>query len=159
LTGHLVFSTVHANDASSTITRLLDIGIPPFLVGSCVNLVMAQRLVRRLCKECCEEYEPSEQELYVVGLDKKRLKGSKLTKPKGCRECRNTGYRGRTAIFEIIPMSREIRKLIFNNANEDEIREKSLEQGMVSLRESGLRKVLDGTTSVQEILRSTVEDF
>jgi len=159
LTGHLVFSTVHANDASSTITRLLDIGIPPFLVGSCVNLVMAQRLVRRLCKECCEEYEPSEQELYVVGLDKKRLKGSKLTKPKGCRECRNTGYRGRTAIFEIIPMSREIRKLIFNNANEDEIRAKSLEQGMISLRESGLRKVLDRTTSVQEILRSTVEDF
>ena len=159
LTGHLVFSTVHANDASSTITRLLDIGIPPFLVGSCVNLVMAQRLVRRLCKECCEEYEPSEQELYLVGLDKKRLKGSKLTKPKGCRECRNTGYRGRTAIFEIIPMSREIRKLIFNNSNEDEIRLKALEQGMISLRESGLRKVLDGTTSIQEVLRSTVEDF
>ena len=159
LTGHLVFSTVHANDASSTITRLLDIGIPPFLVGSCVNLVMAQRLVRRLCKECCEEYEPSKQELYVVGLDKKRLNGSKLSKPKGCRKCRNTGYRGRTAIFEIIPMSRDIRRLIFNGSNEDEIRLKALEQGMVSLRESGLRKVLDGTTSIQEILRSTVEDI
>ena len=95
----------------------------------------------------------------MVGLDKKRLKGSKLTKPKGCRECRNTGYRGRTAIFEIIPMSREIRKLIFNNSNEDEIRLKALEQGMISLRESGLRKVLDGTTSIQEVLRSTVEDI
>ena len=159
LTGHLVFSTVHANDASSTITRLLDIGIPPFLVGSCVNLVMAQRLVRRLCKECAEEYEPSDQELYVVGLDKKRLNGSKLTKSAGCRKCRNTGYKGRTAIFEIIPMSREIRKLIFNNANEDDIRTKALEDGMISLRESGLRKVLDGTTSIQEILRSTVEEF
>jgi type II secretory ATPase GspE/PulE/Tfp pilus assembly ATPase PilB-like protein len=159
LTGHLVFSTVHANDASSTITRLLDIGIPPFLVGSCVNLVMAQRLVRRLCKECAEEYEPSDQELYVVGLDKKRLNGSKLTKSGGCRKCRNTGYKGRTAIFEIIPMSREIRKLIFNNANEDDIRTKALEDGMISLRESGLRKVLDGTTSIQEILRSTVEEF
>lgn len=159
LTGHLVFSTVHANDASSTITRLLDIGIPPFLVGSCVNLVMAQRLVRRLCKDCCEKYDPSEQELYLVGLDKKRLSGEKLNKPKGCRKCRNTGYKGRTAIFEIIPMTREIRKLIFNKSNEDEIRMKALEQGMVSLRESGLRKVLDGTTSIQEILRSTVEDL
>jgi len=159
LTGHLVFSTVHANDASSTITRLLDIGIPPFLVGSCVNLVMAQRLVRRLCKDCCEEYNPSEQELLAVGLDKKRLNGAKLSKPKGCRNCRNTGYKGRTAIFEIIPMSREIRKLIFNNSNEDEIRVTALEQGMVSLRESGLRKVIDGTTSIQEVLRSTVEEL
>ena len=159
LTGHLVLSTVHANDASSTITRLLDIGVPPFLVGSCVNLVMAQRLVRRLCKECCEEYKPSDQELYVVGLDKKRLNGSKLTKPKGCRKCRNTGYRGRTAIFEIIPMSMDIRRLIFNESNEDDIRVKALEQGMISLRESGLRKVLDGTTSIQEIMRSTVEEF
>jgi len=159
LTGHLVFSTVHANDASSTITRLLDIGIPPFLVGSCVNLVMAQRLVRRLCKQCAEEYDPSDQELYAVGLDKKRIKGSKLTKSSGCRKCRNTGYKGRTAIFEIIPMTREIRKLIFNNSNEDDIRTKALEDGMVSLRESGLRKVLDGTTSIQEILRSTVEEF
>jgi type II secretory ATPase GspE/PulE/Tfp pilus assembly ATPase PilB-like protein len=120
---------------------------------------MAQRLVRRLCKECAEEYEPSDQELYVVGLDKKRLNGSKLTKSGGCRKCRNTGYKGRTAIFEIIPMSREIRKLIFNNANEDDIRTKALEDGMISLRESGLRKVLDGTTSIQEILRSTVEEF
>ncbi len=159
LTGHLVFSTVHANDASSTITRLLDIGIQPFLVGSCVNLVMAQRLVRRLCIECCEDYDPSEQELYMVGLDKKRLNGGKLKKPKGCRECRNTGYKGRTAIFEIIPMSREIRRLIFNQSNEDEIRTQAIEQGMVSLRESGLRKVLDGITSVQEILRSTVEEL
>ena len=116
-------------------------------------------MVRRLCKECCEEYEPSEQELYVVGLDKKRLNGSKLIKPKGCRKCRNTGYRGRIAIFEIIPMSRDIRRLIFDGSNEDEIRVMALEQGMVSLRESGLRKVLNGTTSIQEILRSTIEDF
>ena len=92
-------------------------------------------------------------------MDKKRLKGSKLTKPKGCQKCRNTGYRGRTAIFEIIPMSRDIRRLIFNESNEDDIRVKALEQGMISLRESGLRKVLDGTTSIQEIMRSTVEEF
>ena len=158
LTGHLVFSTVHANDAPGTLTRLLDIGIAPFLVGSCLNLVMAQRLVRKLCEKCKEEYAPSVEELALIGLTKKDVKG-KLFKVKGCADCRNTGYRGRTAIFEMIPMTRELRKLVFDNANEDEIRQAAIKNGMVTLREAGNERVLDGTTSVEEVLRSTVEDL
>lgn len=158
LTGHLVFSTVHANDAPGTITRLLDIGIAPFLVGSCLNLVMAQRLVRRLCNNCKEQYTPTKQELGLVGLDPSKVPG-KLYKAKGCAECRNTGYKGRLAIFEMIPMARDLRKLVFENANEDEIRQASLDNGMETLREAGLARVLDGTTSIEEVLRSTVEDL
>ena len=158
LTGHLVFSTVHANDAPGTITRLLDIGIAPFLVGSCLNLVMAQRLVRRLCADCKEEYTPSNEELAVVGLDQKKINGP-LYQGKGCAECRNTGYKGRLAIFEMIPMARDLRKLVFDNANEDEIRQTALDNGMTTLRDAGLARVLDGTTSIEEIMRSTVEDL
>ena len=158
LTGHLVFTTVHANDAPGTLTRLLDIGIAPFLVGSCLNLVMAQRLVRKLCEKCKEEYTPTVEEIALIGLTKKVVK-KKLFKRKGCADCRNTGYRGRTAIFEMIPMARELRKLIFDNANEDEIRQAAIKNGMVTLRDAGNERVLDGTTSVEEVLRSTVEDL
>jgi len=159
LTGHLVFSTLHANDAVSTITRLLDLGVPPFLVGSCVNLVMAQRLVRKICPHCREEYDPSDEELKLVGLSRKRLNGKKLHQAKGCRECRNTGYLGRTGIFELIPMTRKVRALIYDNSNEDEIRSCALEEGMVTLRESGLRKILDASTTIQEVLRITMDDI
>ena len=159
LTGHLVFSTLHANDAVSTITRLLDLGVPPFLVGACVNLVMAQRLVRKICPHCREEYDLSEGELKLVGLSRKRLNGKKLHQAKGCRECRNTGYLGRTGIFELIPMTRKVRALIYDNANEDEIRSCAMKEGMVSMRESGLRKILDGTTTIQEVLRITMDDI
>ena len=158
LTGHLVFSTVHANDAPGTITRLLDIGIAPFLVGSCLNLVMAQRLVRRICAKCKEEFTPSKEELALIGLDPSRVKDN-LWRGKGCAECRNTGYRGRTAIFEMIPLSRDLRGLVYDNANEDEIREAALKNGMTALREAGIKRVLDGTTTLEEILRSTVEDL
>ena len=158
LTGHLVFTTVHANDAPGTLTRLLDIGIAPFLVGSCLNLVMAQRLVRKLCEKCKEEYTPTVEEIALIGLTKKVVK-KKLFKRKGCEDCRNTGYRGRTAIFEMIPMARELRKLVFDNANEDEIRQAAIKNGMVTLRDAGNERVLDGTTSVEEVLRSTVEDL
>ncbi|MBA65545.1 MAG: pilus assembly protein PilB [Candidatus Marinimicrobia bacterium] len=158
LTGHLVFSTVHANDAPGTITRLLDIGIAPFLVGSCLNLVMAQRLVRRICEKCKKEYTPTNEELALVGLDPKNLTGP-LYKGEGCGECRNTGYKGRLAIFEMIPMARDLRKLVFDNANEDEIRQASLKNGMTTLREAGLARVMDGTTSIEEVLRSTVEEL
>ena len=159
LTGHLVFSTVHANDAAATITRLLDIGIKPFLVGSCLNLVMAQRLVRTICGECKESYTPTKEELDMIGLDKSKLKDNELFHGKGCSHCRNTGYHGRTGIFELIPMSREIRGLVFENENEDVIRQKSLDEGMVTMRDSGIRKILAGETTISEILRSTVEDF
>ncbi|MBT3519365.1 MAG: Flp pilus assembly complex ATPase component TadA [Candidatus Marinimicrobia bacterium] len=158
LTGHLVFSTVHANDAPGTITRLLDIGIAPFLVGSCLNLVMAQRLVRRICLNCKENYTPSREELDLVGLDPGKVKGD-LFQGKGCADCRNTGYKGRLAIFEMIPMARELRKLVFDSANEDDIRESALKNGMITLREAGLSRVLEGITTVEEIVRSTVEDL
>ena len=158
LTGHLVFSTVHANDAPGTITRLLDIGIAPFLVGSCLNLVMAQRLVRKICSNCKEEFIPSKEELALIGIDVSMVKGA-LWRGKGCAECRNTGYRGRTAIFEMIPLSRNLRGLVYDNANEDEIREAAAKNGMIALREAGIKRVLDGTTTIEEILRSTVEDL
>ena len=159
LTGHLVFSTLHANDAVSTITRFLDLGVPPFLVGACVNLVMAQRLVRKICPHCREEYDPSDEELKLVGLSRKRLNGKKLHQAKGCRECRNTGYLGRTGIFELIPMTRKVRALIYDSANEDEMRSCALAEGMVTLRESGLRKILDASTTIQEVLRITMDDI
>ena len=159
LTGHLVFSTVHANDAPGTLTRLLDIGIAPFLVGSCLNLVMAQRLVRKLCDKCKEKYKPTSEELELIGLKPKDVKNGFLYRAKGCADCRNTGYRGRTAIFEMIPMARELRKLVFESANEDEIRQAAIKNGMVTLRDAGNERVLDGTTSIEEVLRSTVEDL
>ena len=159
LTGHLVFSTVHANDAASTITRLLDIGIKPFLVGSCLNLVMAQRLVRTICDNCKEEYTPTNEELSRINLEESKVKGKKLFQGKGCSQCRNTGYHGRTGIFELIPMSRDIRGMVFDNSNEDEIRQKALDEGMITLRESGIDKVLKGSTTIAEVLRSTVEDY
>ena len=158
LTGHLVFSTVHANDAPGTLTRLLDIGVAPFLVGACLNLVMAQRLVRRICEKCKEEYKPTKEELSLIGLKPQNVKG-KLHRGKGCADCRNTGYRGRIAIFEMIPMSMTLRKLVFDNANEDEIRQAAMKQGMETLRDAGNQRVLDGTTTVDEILRSTVEEL
>ena len=119
---------------------------------------MAQRLVRKLCLKCKEEYVPTAEELALIGLTKKVVK-KKLFKIKGCADCRNTGYRGRTAIFEMIPMTRELRKLVFDNANEDEIRQAAIKNGMVTLRDAGNERVLDGTTSVEEVLRSTVEDL
>jgi type IV pilus assembly protein PilB len=136
----------------------LDIGIAPFLVGSCLNLVMAQRLVRRICQDCKEEHNPTPEELKMVGLDPNRIKGS-LYRGKGCTECRNTGYKGRLAIFEMIPMARNLRKLVYENANEDDIRQTALKNGMVTLRKAGITRVLDGTTSIEEVMRSTVEDL
>ena len=119
---------------------------------------MAQRLVRRICTNCKEEYKATPEELALVGLEPDRIKGA-LYHGKGCTECRNTGYKGRLAIFEMIPMARELRKLVFDNANEDDIRQAALKNGMITLREAGLARVLDGTTSVEEVLRSTVEEL
>jgi type II secretory ATPase GspE/PulE/Tfp pilus assembly ATPase PilB-like protein len=159
LTGHLVFSTVHANDAPSTITRLLDIGIPPFLLGSSLNLVMAQRLVRKICVDCKEEYTPSEKELNRLNTGNNIAKNTTFYHGKGCNKCRYTGYKGRTAIHEIMEIRQPIRKLIFENANEEIIKEKAIELGMTPLRDAGIDKVVNGQTTIHEVLRSTVEDF
>ncbi|HEX7343087.1 MAG TPA: GspE/PulE family protein, partial [bacterium] len=158
LTGHLVFSTLHANDAPSTITRLIDIGVPPFLVGSCLNLVMAQRLVRRICLKCKVPYEPSPDDLEMLDLNNERGHAIKYFRGRGCVHCRNTGYYGRIGIFEIMEMRQKIRRLVFESANQEDIREAAIQQGMVSLREAGILKIQQGITTVQEVLRSTVTE-
>lgn len=159
LTGHLVFSTVHANDAAGTITRLLDIGVPPFLAGSCLNLVMAQRLVRRICPQCKETYEPSEAELEALKLSLDDVKGKTFYRGRGCVHCRHTGYYSRTGIFELLEMKQPVRRLVFENANEEELREKALKLGMLTLRDAALAKIYAGITTPHEMLRVTVQEY
>ncbi|MCT8976319.1 ATPase, T2SS/T4P/T4SS family [Clostridium sp. CX1] len=151
LTGHLVFSTVHTNNAAGTITRLLDMGIEPFLLSSTLGGVIAQRLVRRICPNCAEEYLSDERETKILGLDHP----VKIKKGKGCSMCNNTGYKGRIAVFEIMTMDKGIRILIDNKASEMEIEEKAVEKGMILLKDSCKKKVLSGITTVEEMLRVT----
>jgi len=162
LTGHIVFTTLHANDAPATITRLIDIGVPPFLVGSCLLLVMAQRLVRKICPRCKIEHTPDEFEMVSLAMtdaEKERWKGMKFYRGKGCVHCRNTGYFDRTGIFELLEVKGPIRRMIFDNANQEEIREEAIRRGMVSLREAAFRKIAAGTTTVREVLRVTVQEY
>jgi type IV pilus assembly protein PilB len=159
LTGHLVFTTLHANDAPSTITRLIDIGVPPFLVGSVLNLVMAQRLVRKICKHCKEAYTPDALDLVEAGLNPDDFKGVDLYRGRGCIHCRGTGYHGRTGIFEMLEMKQPIRRLVFDNANLEDVRDQALELGMRPLRVCGIEKIRRGVTTLQEIQRMTVQEF
>jgi len=162
LTGHIVFTTLHANDAPATITRLIDIGVPPFLVGSSILLVMAQRLVRRICPKCKEEYEPDETEMEALNMnsnEKERYKGIKFYRGRGCIKCRNTGYYDRTGIFELLEIKGDIRRMIYDNANQEEIRDTALAKGMITLREAALRKISTGVTTVREVLRVTVQEY
>lgn len=159
LTGHIVFSTLHANDAPATITRLIDIGIPPFLVGSSLLLVMAQRLVRRICPHCKTAYQPDEYELEMLNASPEELKRiPKFYQGKGCVHCRNTGYFGRIGIFELLRVTPRIRQMIFDNQNQEAIRQASLEEGSVSLRMSGIAKIARGVTTIRELLRVTTQD-
>jgi len=161
LTGHLVFSTLHTNDAATAIPRLIDLGVKPFLVASSVVAAMAQRLVRCLCKNCREPYQYPERYLRAVGWEPKDVQGVTLYRPKGCAECNGTGYFGRTAIFELMEMTQDIRDMAFRKAPAGEIRAKAHASGMTTLMEDGLRKVLRGTTDLEEVLRVTggVEDI
>ena len=156
LTGHLVFSTLHTNDSIGAVVRLIDMGIEPFLVGSSLDGVVAQRLVRRLCEHCKEPFSPSAQ---VVSLLKFEtfLKEAHVFRPKGCEQCMGTGYRGRTALFEMLTLSDSIRELIDQRASDHQLRQAAREEGMTFLREAGLRKVVAGVTSLEEILRVTQE--
>ena len=156
LTGHLVFSTVHANDAPSTIARLLDLGIPPFLLGSSLNLIMAQRLIRTIDENEKEEYTPDKNEIDRVGLSNE--KNLKYYKGKPSASNHNTGYKGRTAIHEILEITTDIRKLIYDNASQLEMRKLAIKNGMTPLREAGLEKIKNGSTTIEEILRATVEE-
>ena len=152
LTGHLVLSTLHTNDAPSSIVRMIDMGIPPFLVSSSVVAVMAQRLVRKLCPHCKVPYELPLDVAESLGLDG----FTKVYKPLGCDECRGTGYRGRTAIFEIMPMSEELRRAVMTGATSDDLRTMAISQGMRTLRVSGAKKVTEGITSADEVLSVTL---
>ena len=156
LTGHLVFSTVHANDAPSTIARLLDLGIPPFLLGSSLNLIMAQRLIRTIDENEKEEYIPSKNEVDRVGLSNE--KNLKFYKGKPTASNHNTGYKGRTAIHEILEVTTDIRQLIYDNSSQLEMRKLAIKNGMTPLREAGLEKIKNGSTTIEEILRATVEE-
>jgi type II secretory ATPase GspE/PulE/Tfp pilus assembly ATPase PilB-like protein len=151
-----VLATLHANDAASTITRLIDIGVPPFLVGSSLILVMAQRLIRRICGECKEPVALTEQEKLLLNL--KPGENREVFQGKGCTKCRQTGYYGRIGIFELMPIHASIRQRIFENANQDVIRAAALAQKMKTLRESALDKLFAGVTSVHEVLKTTVSE-
>ncbi|MFC1838708.1 type II secretion system ATPase GspE [Thermodesulfobacteriota bacterium] len=157
LTGHLVFSTLHTNDSASAVTRLVDMGIEPFLVTSSVIAILAQRLVRVICNNCKEEYIPDEQSLSKIGITRDMMKGNKLFRGAGCANCLNTGYTGRTGIFELMIINDVIQNLILKTSDSNAIKQKAIEQGMVTLRQNGALKVLDGITTVEEVFRVTYQ--
>ncbi len=156
LTGHLVLSTLHTNDAPSTISRLMNMGIEPFLVATSVNLICAQRLVRRICANCKEELEVPEQALIDAGYSPEEAKKTKIYHGKGCSTCNKGGYKGRTGLYEVMEINDELRELILVGASALELKKKAIEQGMITLRRSGLIKVALGQTTMEEVLRETV---
>jgi type IV pilus assembly protein PilB len=156
LTGHLVLSTLHTNDAPSTISRLMNMGIEPFLVATSVNLICAQRLVRRICSNCKEELEVPEQALIDAGYSPEEVKTTKIYHGKGCTTCNKGGYKGRTGLYEVMEVNDELRELILVGASALELKKKAIEQGMITLRRSGLIKVAAGMTTMEEVLRETV---
>jgi general secretion pathway protein E/type IV pilus assembly protein PilB len=158
LTGHLVFSTLHTNDAPSAVTRLIDIGVKQFLVASSVRAILAQRLVRRICSNCSESYEPTDMEIRALNLRPEQLAEANFRKGAGCEKCRGTGYKGRMGIFEICVLDDEIRRMINERMSVSMIRQRARDLGMRTLREDGLRKVLGGMTTPDEVITATVGD-
>lgn len=155
LTGHLVFSTLHTNDSASAVTRLIDMGIEPFLVTSSVIAILAQRLVRTVCDECGEPYVPDEESLNNIGITSDMTRGKEIRRGTGCQACLNTGYQGRTGIFELMSMDDTIKNLILKTSDSNTIKRKAVKQGMITLRQDGAMKMLDGITTVEEVLRVT----
>jgi type IV pilus assembly protein PilB len=158
LTGHLVFSTLHTNDAPSAVTRLIDIGVKPFLVASSTRALMAQRLVRKVCKKCATPHVPTEAELKALNIDGEKSMNANFMKGKGCNDCAKTGHRGRFGIFEMFVIDDEARKLIYDKVPASVLRVRAREMGMRTLREDGARKVLAGMTTAEEVIRATVGD-
>jgi type IV pilus assembly protein PilB len=156
LTGHLVLSTLHTNDAPSTINRLMNMGIEPFLVATSVNLIVAQRLIRRVCQKCKQPEDVPVQALLNVGFAEAEAPNIQLFKGRGCEVCNQRGYKGRVGLYEVMKISEDLRELILSGASAVELRRKSIEEGMVSLRESGLQKIRDGVTTIEEVVRETV---
>jgi type IV pilus assembly protein PilB len=155
LTGHLVFSTLHTNDAPGAITRLIDMGVEPFLLSSTLEAILGQRLIRTICKSCRTAYQPTEQELNLLNLKAEDAAGKSFYYGKGCQECNDTGYRGRKGVFELLLISDPIRKLINERAPSVVIRQKAIELGMRTLREDGLRAIFDGDSTIEEVTKYT----
>jgi len=158
LTGHLVFSTLHTNDAPSAVARLIDIGVKPFLVASSTRALLAQRLVRKICKKCVAPHVPTEAELRALNIDEEQASNATFMKGKGCNDCGKTGHRGRMGIFEMFVIDDEARKLIYDKVPSSVLRVRAREMGMRTLREDGARKVLAGMTTAEEVIRATVGD-
>ena len=156
LTGHLVFSTLHTNDAPSAITRLRDMGVPPFLITATVEAVQAQRLVRRICVECRTQFEPSDELLMELQLPIEQARRYKFYYGKGCQRCNNSGYKGRTGIYELMEINDDVRDMIASDASTDELKNLARSQGMTTLREAGLKLIFDGITTIDEVVRETV---
>ena len=156
LTGHLVFSTLHTNDAPTAITRLRDMGIPPFLITATVESILAQRLVRKICTECRTQFEPSDELLMELQLPLSQARKYKFYYGKGCQRCNNTGYKGRTGLYELMDINDDIRDMITSDASVDDMRNLARSQGMTSLREAGLKLIFDGVTTIDEVVRETV---
>jgi len=157
LTGHMVFSTLHTNDAPSAVSRLVDIGVKPFLVSASLRGVLAQRLVRRICPDCTEAYNPTEKELISIGMTVSDLSSANFQKGRGCSKCHGTGYRGRRGVFEIFMVNEEIQEMIYRNVSLVDLRRKVRELGMRTMREDGIRKIAAGITTVEEVLSTTIE--
>jgi type IV pilus assembly protein PilB len=157
LTGHLVFSTLHTNDAPTTITRLIELEVQPFLISATLEAVISQRLVRKICLNCKTEFEPSDEMLYELGLSKKDVSDNRFFYGRGCMECNHTGYKGRTAIFETLLLSEHIRQMIIEGASTGRVRQVAREEGMTTLRERGLRLIFEGVTTIEEIVKETLQ--
>ena len=158
LTGHLVLSTVHTNDAPGTISRLIDMGIEPFLISSAIVLILAQRLIRKTCMECREPVKVHPQLLIDLGIPPDEVKSFPVYKGKGCSLCNNTGYKGRVGLYEVMPMKEEVKELVLSRASTSEVKKEAMRLGMKTLRQSGIAKIKEGVTTIEEVLRSTIED-
>jgi type IV pilus assembly protein PilB len=156
MTGHLVLSTLHTNDAPSSINRLMNMGIEPFLVATSIHLIVAQRLVRRICSFCKEPAEVPPAALVNVGFSEAESKTLKLFRGRGCERCSTTGYKGRVGLYEVMEVDDELRELILSGASAFELRQKAIQSGMTTLRGSGLHKIRDGMTTIEEVARETV---
>lgn len=158
LTGHLVLSTLHTNDAPSTVTRLLNMGVEPFLVTASVNLIMAQRLARKLCPSCRKPAETGKRAMISAGYSESELEEFTPQNPVGCKACNNTGYKGRIALYEVMPLSEDLKEMVLQGASSSELKAEAVRKGMMSLRRAGLNKIKDGVTSLDEVLRVTSVD-
>ena len=158
LTGHLVFSTLHTNDAPSAIARLLDLGMEPFLVTATLEGIVGQRLVRKICENCKAPFTPTEEMLMEVQLTPGQVEGREFFYGKGCDYCNNTGYRGRMGIYEIMKLDDEMREDIMNHASTNLLREKAIRKGMRTLRDSGIMGIYEGSTTIEEVVKETVLD-